>query len=106
MLENRVELFKSQLAPLIKLLQCEAPNISTYNELAINTFNDRNICREALLEQLIFFEAGIKLIESDVSIINTPAGHDRLFRVLKQSFLDMKSCLINEVDEIFEQYGE
>nr|MDO8113692.1 hypothetical protein [Candidatus Sigynarchaeota archaeon] len=101
LIENTKNTFRAQVKHLVVVLQCEAPDVKTYNELMVACFKDPEVARQILSEQIKFMEMGIEKISSDPSILNIVIGRDLIMRVLVRGMKDRKGELLGDIDVIF-----
>jgi hypothetical protein len=105
-LENTKKVFKNQIEPLIKLLRCESEHnlsgekITTYDDLAVATFKEREITRKALTNSLKLMDEGLKKIEQDPSILDLPVGRNILLKILRTGFQETWAELEAEIDAL------
>lgn len=103
-LENTKHIFKAQIEPLTELLRCECEHnlsgekITTYDDLAVATFKDREIARKALTNSLHLMDNGLKKIEQDPSILDIPVGKNILLKVLRSGFQETWADLDADID--------
>ena len=99
--ENTKNTFKVQVKQLVTVLQCDDPDIATYDQLMIACYQDPEIARQSLTDQLKYMEMGIQKIEADPSILNIVIGRDLILRVLKRGMKDTKDELLADLDVVF-----
>ena len=103
-MENTKKIFKAQIEPLTELLRCEyehnlsGEKITTYDDLAVATFKDREIARKALTNSLHLMNDGLKKIEQDPSILDIPVGRNILLKVLRSGFQETWADLETDID--------
>lgn len=103
-LENTKKIFIAQIEPLTQLLRCECENnlsgekVTTYDDLAVATFKDREITRKALTNSLKLMDDGLKKIEQDPSILNIAVGSKILLKVLRSGFQETWEDLEQHID--------
>ncbi|HME53173.1 MAG TPA: hypothetical protein VKM55_13205 [Candidatus Lokiarchaeia archaeon] len=100
-IENTKNTFKAQVKSLVTVLQCDDPEVSSYNDLMIACYQDPEVARQVLSEQIKYMEMGIQRIEADPSILNIAVGRDLILRVLKRGMKDTREELLADVDVIF-----
>lgn len=100
-IENTKNTFKAQVKQLITVLQCDDPNVTTYNDLMIACYQDPDVARQILSDQIKYMEMGIQKIENDPSILNIVVGRDLILRVLTRGMKDTKEELLADIDVIF-----
>jgi hypothetical protein len=99
--ENTKGTFRVQVKQLLTVLPCDDPSVTTYNELMIACYQDPEVARQTLTDQLKYMEQGIAKIEADPSILNIAVGRDLILRVLKRGMKDTKEELLADLDVVF-----
>ena len=92
--------FISQVEECVLFLRVKE-DIRDYNELSRITFGEKEIAYQALKRQLDFNDEGIKIVESDDSILKVPVGKNIIIKVLRSGFEYTKKTLIENLDTIF-----
>lgn len=92
--------FISQVEECVLFLKVKE-DIRDYNELSRITFGEKEIAYQALKRQLDFNDEGIKIVESDNSILKVPVGKNIIIKVLRSGFEYTKKTLIENLDTIF-----
>jgi len=92
--------FISQVEECVLFLRVKE-DIKDYNELSRITFGEKEIAYKALKRQLDFNDEGIKIVESDDSILKVPVGKNIIIKVLRSGFEYTKKTLIENLDTIF-----
>lgn len=92
--------FISQVEECVLFLKVKE-DIRDYNELSRITFGEKEIAYQALKRQLDFNDEGIKIVESDDSILKVPVGKNIIIKVLRSGFEYTKKTLIENLDTIF-----
>lgn len=103
LVDNTKLVFKTQVTPLIELLQNETDAIGTYEELARDTFKTKEKTLNALTGQFEYMERGLKWINQDKSILNLPIGRDILMKILMQGYQETKNELISETEAMYNE---
>jgi hypothetical protein len=99
--DNLRNTFKWQVIPTMQMMRNEDPNIIDYPTLARSTFKTADGAKEILMKQIDSMNYGLKIVESDLSIINISTGREIIMRVLRQGFDHKVRDFINQIDEIF-----
>lgn len=97
--DNLKNTFRSQVEPLIKLLNCDDDDITSYAQLTACTFGDKDTCMNEMERQMQYMNKGIEILAEDLSILNLPVGRDVLFNVLKAGYNETWDDLKVEVRE-------
>ena len=92
--------FISQVEECILFLKVKE-DIKNYQELSRSTFGEKEIAYQALKRQLDLNDEGIKIVESDDTILKIPVGKNVIIKVLRTGFEHTKKDLIDNLDIIF-----
>ena len=92
--------FISQVEECILFLKVKG-DIKDYQELSRITFGEKEIAYQALKRQLDLNDEGIKIVESDDTILKIPVGKNVIIKVLRTGFEHTKKDLIDNLDNIF-----
>ncbi|MFX1256977.1 MAG: hypothetical protein ACFFAN_03895 [Promethearchaeota archaeon] len=93
--------FVSQVQEAILFLNVEQ-EARNYDDLVIVVFKTKEKAYESLKRQLEYNDEGIKIVESDPSILKIPTGKNIILKVLRKGFEKTKSELIKRLENIFE----
>ncbi|MBN2156416.1 MAG: hypothetical protein JW776_10260 [Candidatus Lokiarchaeota archaeon] len=102
LVNNTKDVFREQVRPLIDLLQNDSENITTYENLAKETFKSKEKTLNALTGQFEFMEQGLKWIKEDLTIINLPMGRDILYKILLQGYQETVNELVSETEAMYD----
>ena len=92
--------FISQVEECILFLKVKE-DIKDYQDLSRITFGEKEIAYQALKRQLDLNDEGIKIVESDDTILKIPVGKNVIIKVLRTGFEHTKKDLIDNLDNIF-----
>lgn len=94
------ESFITQVEESILFLKVKE-DINDYDELSRIAFGEKENAYQALKRQLDFNDEGIKIVESDDTILKVPVGKNIIIKVLRSGFEQTKKDLIENLDNIF-----
>ena len=95
------ECFITQVEDTIRFLKIDDENISSYDDLCKVVYKTKERAYKALMQQLDFNEAGIKIVESDPSILKILAGKKMIVGALRKGFDRTKEELIDSLNRTF-----
>jgi len=94
------ESFIAQVEDCILFLNVKE-DVKDYDELSRVSFGEKERAYQSLKRQLDFNDEGIKIVESDDSILKVPVGKGVIVKVLRSGFEHTKKDLIENLDNIF-----
>jgi hypothetical protein len=102
--QNLKRTFEWQLRPTMRMMLVEDLDVFDYATLVRAAFKNRETSREVLRKQIDSMDYGLKIVESDLSIINIPTARDLIMRVLRQGFDHKVRDFFNQIDEVYDNH--
>lgn len=99
--ENVKATFRSQLKGAVKMIGCTVPAATSYDDLAVASFVNKDEAKAALMEQFDCMQRGIERIDKDQSILEIPAGKQLIINVIKRGIKDEREFLMKSIDAVF-----
>ncbi|MHA1293604.1 MAG: hypothetical protein ACTSQJ_13175 [Promethearchaeota archaeon] len=93
--------FITQLKETIELLKINKENVNSYDDLCKEVFKTKENAFESLIQQLNYNEEGIKIVESDPTILKIPTGRKIIVKTLRKGFEITKKELIENLNQTF-----
>jgi hypothetical protein len=99
--DNLRNTFRWQIIPTYMMMSNEDPAIKDYPSLVISTFKTAEKSKEILRKQIDSMEYGLKIVESDLNIINISTAREVIMRVLRKGFDHKVRDFFNQIDDIY-----
>jgi len=100
--QNLLENFRDKVKEAILFLKADEDDVETYEDLTRNVYKTKDLAYKALITQLNFTDDGIKVIESDISIIDVPAAKKLIVRALRRGFEMTKKELLQNLEATYD----
>ena len=96
------ETFINYLKEVVKLLEVKN-DVEDYGDLCRAAFKSKEIAEQNLMKQLDFTDEGIKIVETDPSILKIPIGRKIILKALRRGFEQTKKEFIKSLNETYNQ---
>ena len=100
--QNLLENFHDKIKEAILFLKADEDNVESYEDLTRAVYETKEMAYKALITQLNFTDDGIKVIETDLSILDVPAAKKLIVRALRRGFEKTKEELISNLDATYD----